>query len=149
MRAEPEVFLPVSPPAIALPEDDRLRNDPPSVDIPAFKEQSYIRLAYLHAVMSNVYGNCTWERATQQLNGALDVLLAAGQLPMQPTPVRTLASARRRLGIDPDAWIIEYAICPVCWKHHSPLELQARPTGARIKGYLLPILGPPRKYGRR
>ncbi|KAH9921364.1 hypothetical protein B0H21DRAFT_701660 [Amylocystis lapponica] len=74
--------------------------------------------------MSNIYGNSTWDRATQQLNESLDLLLAAGKLPLVPRPVRTLASARRHLGIDADAWIIQYAICPVCWKHHTPQELE-------------------------
>ncbi|KII92119.1 hypothetical protein PLICRDRAFT_461608 [Plicaturopsis crispa FD-325 SS-3] len=73
--------------------------------------------------MANVFGHVPVERATKQLNGTLDCLKLAGVLPVLPKPVRTLASAKRRLGIDPDQWIIKYAICPVCWKHHNPAEL--------------------------
>ncbi|GBE87684.1 hypothetical protein SCP_1103610 [Sparassis crispa] len=123
---EPDDYHEVLPPDIAIPGSEHDNDDDePSVIIPAFSEESYIRMAYLHAVMGNTYQNLTWNAATEQLNNTLDCLsVQAGQLPLRPQPARTLATARRRLGIDPDAWIIQYAICPVCWKHHTPRELK-------------------------
>jgi hypothetical protein len=118
-----EVFTSVEPPLIPDPEIDRFQVDRPSLAIPAMKEEPYIRLAYLQAVMGNVFGKLTWEMATQTLNNTLDCLAIAGRLPVHPRPVRTLQSARQRLGIDPDLWIIQYAICPVCWKHFTPKEM--------------------------
>ncbi|KAF8223670.1 hypothetical protein L208DRAFT_1426005 [Tricholoma matsutake] len=95
----------------------------PALGIPAFKVKSYIRLAYLQAVMGNVFGKLTWEHATQQLCNSLDLLAIAGQLPLHPCPVQTLQSAKRRLGIDPDGYIIQYIVCSVCWKHYAPGEM--------------------------
>ncbi|KII86134.1 hypothetical protein PLICRDRAFT_115269 [Plicaturopsis crispa FD-325 SS-3] len=97
--------------------------DQPSIVIPALQEEPFVRLAYLQAVMANVFGHLPLDRATKQLNGTLDCLRLAGCLPLIPRPVRTVASAKRRLGIDPDLWIIKYALCPKCWKHHTPAEL--------------------------
>ncbi|KDR66227.1 hypothetical protein GALMADRAFT_217198 [Galerina marginata CBS 339.88] len=57
------------------------------------------------------------------LNGTLDALLAAGALPAYPRPVRTLESAKRRLGIDADQYITQYIICPQCWKHYTPKQV--------------------------
>jgi hypothetical protein len=74
--------------------------------------------------MGNVFGKLTWEHATQQLENTLDVLQMAGSLPIFPHPVHTLQSARRRLGIDPDAYIIQYALCTMCWKHHTPDQVK-------------------------
>ena len=120
-----EIFHAVNLPLIPDPglDCDLADLERPSVTIPAFQEESYIRMAYLQAVMGNVFGNLTWERATAQLNATLDVLFMAERLPIYPRPVRTLISARRRLGMDPDLWIIQYTTCPLCWKQHSPKEL--------------------------
>src|SRR6202035_5302122 len=91
-----EVFTSVEPPLIPDPEIDRFQVDRPSLAIPAMKEEPYIRLAYLQAVMGNVFGKLTWEMATQTLNNTLDCLAIAGRLPVHPRPVRTLQSARQR-----------------------------------------------------
>lgn len=74
--------------------------------------------------MANVYGHLSWIQATNQLNHMLNALLIANSLPVHPRPVRALASAKRHLGIDPDQWITQYAICPQCWKHYSPTQLK-------------------------
>ncbi|KAF9489274.1 hypothetical protein BDN71DRAFT_1530062 [Pleurotus eryngii] len=58
----------------------------------------------------------------------LDALEVAGALPEIPQPLRTLDSAKRQLGIDPDLWITQYAICPCCWKHFSPTALRELET---------------------
>jgi len=79
-------------------------------------------------VVGNVYNQFLIQQATDNLNGTLDTLLAAGVLPVYPRPVRTLESAKRRLGIDADQWITQYAICPKCWKHHTPKEMDELPS---------------------
>lgn len=86
-------------------------------------EPPCVRIAYLQAVINNVVGNMPVKQTTDNLNWTLNALDAAGAVPAHPRPVRTLISAKRRLGIDPDQWIVQYAICPQCWKHHSPKEL--------------------------
>ena len=86
-------------------------------------EPSCVRIAYLQAVYNNVYSNMPVKDTNTNLCMTLSALDAGGILPDHPRPVRTLFSARRRLGIDPDPWIIQYALCPRCWKHHTPQEL--------------------------
>lgn len=87
------------------------------------REPSHIRMAYLQAVINNVYRNMSVVDATENLNITLNALDVTGALPDYPRPVRTLISAKRRLGIDPDQWIVQYAICPKCWKHYAPKTL--------------------------
>ena len=101
------------------PEDDRPLFPPAYRD----NEPSWVRIAYLQAVLNNVAGNMSVKQTTQNLNSTLNALNAAGVLPDRPRPVRTLASAKKRLGIDPDVWISQYAICPYCWKHYSPKQV--------------------------
>ncbi|RDB30064.1 hypothetical protein Hypma_014106 [Hypsizygus marmoreus] len=88
------------------------------------KEESYVRMAYLQAVLGNVYAKLTWKHASLTLWGTLRILGVANALPTQPPPVQMLESARKHLGIEPDAYIIPYAICPVCWKHYTPEQLK-------------------------
>lgn len=80
-------------------------------------------MAYLKAVYNNIVRKMPVAAATEDLEMTLDCLAAAGALPEVPRPVRTLISAKRRLGLDPDVWITQYAICPLCWKHHSLHQL--------------------------
>jgi hypothetical protein len=119
-----EVFIPAGLDPDPDPWVDAMGDEAEPLGIPAMKGEPYIRLAYLQAVMGNVYGKLTWEHATQQLNNTLDCLSLAQPLPVHPRPVRTLQSARRRLGIDPDQYITQYSICPICWKHHTPQEFK-------------------------
>jgi len=69
-------------------------------------------------------------KTNDNLCGTLDALDAAGVLPQIPPPVRTLEGAKRRLGLEPDDFIIQYAICPICWKHYSPQELEDMDSSA-------------------
>lgn len=121
-----ETFTPSSPdpdpdPWVDIEEGE----DTPMLGIPAMQEASCVRMAYLKAVLGNVFGHLSWERASMDLDTSLNMLASAGALPDHPPPVRTLQSARKCLGIDPDAYIIQYALCPLCWVHHSPEELKA------------------------
>ncbi|KAK7435198.1 hypothetical protein VKT23_019768 [Stygiomarasmius scandens] len=105
----------------------RDENDMPSFTPRAFKESSPVRMAYLSAVLANVYGCVSVVQSTSQLNHSLDMLEVQGQIdgkpPIYPPPVRSLSAAKSRLGIDPDAWIVQYAICTICWKHYHPREI--------------------------
>ncbi|KAF9464566.1 hypothetical protein BDZ94DRAFT_1353354 [Collybia nuda] len=117
-------FRPVEmPPALTAGSDHDVGEQPPLIPR-AYIEEPQVRLAYLQAVKSNVYGHLTVQQATDQLNSTLDALLVADKLPEFPRPVRTLAGAKARLGIDPDLYITQYTICPVCWKHITPKQMQ-------------------------
>jgi hypothetical protein len=87
-----------------------------------------VRLAYLNAVVGNVFGNHTVQTATDSLNNQLNCMLVEGVLPEHPRPVHHLLSAKRRLGIDPDQWITQYAICSECWKDYTPIQLRELPS---------------------
>jgi hypothetical protein len=89
----------------------------------AFSEAAHVRIAYLQAVTSNVYGHLTVQQATDQLNSTLDALLVAGVLLDYPRPVRSLSGAKVRLGINPDFFITQYVLCPICWKHLTPHQV--------------------------
>lgn len=120
-------FRAVQPPSGPIPGEDQAEADRPTFGLPPAylnDEAPAVRLAYLGAVIGHVYGHLSVVQATDQLNNTLDVLSVAGALPDFPRPVRTLVSAKRRLGIDPDQWVIPYALCPICWKHHSPSQLE-------------------------
>ena len=117
-------FQPVGGPQIPEPGADQAQEDRPSLIPPAFREVPAVQMAYLTAVMANVYGHLTVTQATNQLNNTLDSLAVAGVLPDFLRPVHTLVSAKRRLGIDPDQWTTQYCICSECWKHYTPKELE-------------------------
>ncbi|KAM6493648.1 hypothetical protein JOM56_010009 [Amanita muscaria] len=92
----------------------------------ARREPSCIRIAYLQAVYNNVVGNMPVRQTNDNLSMTLAALDAANAFPIDPevpAPATTLATAKRRLGIDPDAWIMNYALCSICWKHFTPHQV--------------------------
>ena len=93
--------------------------DQPNLLPTAFQETPAVQMAHITTVMANIYGHLTVQQATNQLNNTLDSLLLAGILPDHLQPVWTLISTHHRLGIDPDQHIIQYCICPMCWKHYT------------------------------
>jgi len=114
---------------VRTPGADVDEADMPDVTPRAFVEESCIRIAYLQAVIANVYSHVSILRSTDILNGTLNALLAEGVLPAYPQPVRTLESVKRHLSIDADQYITQYVICPLCWKHYTPKkvsELESR-----------------------
>ncbi|KZT25039.1 hypothetical protein NEOLEDRAFT_1156520 [Neolentinus lepideus HHB14362 ss-1] len=111
-----------------MPGTDQDEADRPDSVPKAFLEEPHVRIAYLEACLANIYGNATVKQATAQLNGTLDSLYIAGALPLLPRPVRSLISAKRRLGLDADQHIMEYALCTACWKHYTPKEMLALPS---------------------
>ncbi|KAG2346616.1 hypothetical protein BDR05DRAFT_974579 [Suillus weaverae] len=100
------------------------QEDQPSLVPRAFQERPGVHLAYLNAVVGNVFGNHTVQAAMESLNNQLNCMLVEGILPEHPRPVRHLLSAKCRLGIDPDQWITQYTICSECWKHYTPVQLR-------------------------
>ena len=114
---------------VRTPGADVDEADMPDVTPRAFVEESCIRIAYLQAVIANVYSHVSILQSTDILNGTLNALLAEGVLPAYPQPVRTLESVKRHLSIDADQYITQYVICPLCWKHYTPKkvsELESR-----------------------
>lgn len=85
------------------------------------------------SVSSSVRIQCLLpSHCTDQLNSTLDALLVAHKLPEFPQPVRTLAGAKARLGIDPDLYVSQY-IFPGCWKHLTPKQLpELKPPECRV-----------------
>ncbi|THV04206.1 hypothetical protein K435DRAFT_649850 [Dendrothele bispora CBS 962.96] len=120
-------FLPTSIPGSLYPP---VNNYEAPVIPPAFADgdPSCVRIAYLKAILNNVASKMSIRHANDNLSMDMDMLDAAGVLPDDPIPVRTLASAKRRLGIEPDDHIINYAICPLCWKHFTPQEILDLPS---------------------
>ncbi|KAJ2926230.1 hypothetical protein H1R20_g10867, partial [Candolleomyces eurysporus] len=88
------------------------------------REEAHVRMAYLQAVLNNVAGNTPVRQTEANLRASLDMLKVAGVLPVFPVPARTLRTARRRIGVDPDQWIIQYAACPQCWKLFTPTAVR-------------------------
>lgn len=117
-------FRPVPWPDVRIPGSDQDQEDRPSLVPRAFNERPGVRLAYLNTVIGNVFGKQSIQAATDALNNQLNCMLLEGVLPEHPRPVHHLLSAKRRLGIDPDQWITQYAICPECWKHLTPNQLK-------------------------
>ena len=119
-----KVFEPLGDPGVPPPGSDQAQADRPNLLPITFQETPAVQMAYLSTVMANVYGHLTVQQATNQLNNTLDGLLVAGILPEYPRPVQTLISAQHRLGLDPDQHIIQYYICPTCWKHYTPRQME-------------------------
>uniref|UniRef100_A0A0W0FC89 Uncharacterized protein n=1 Tax=Moniliophthora roreri TaxID=221103 RepID=A0A0W0FC89_MONRR len=91
-----------------------LYTDSYSLVAPSFTDNdpSFLWLAYLQAVLNNVRSEMSVLRSNESLEMTLDALKPAGFVPEGRTPVKTLQSAKRRLGLDPNIHIIQYSICP-------------------------------------
>ncbi|KIJ07324.1 hypothetical protein PAXINDRAFT_182502 [Paxillus involutus ATCC 200175] len=90
----------------------------------AFREAPPVRLAYLQAVRSNIFGRLTEDAATEGLRERLDILKLADSLPAAPAPATTLATAKSRLGLNVDDYIEKRPICTVCYKHYSIPDIE-------------------------
>lgn len=75
-----EVFEPLGDPGVPPPGSDQAQADHPNLLPIVFQETPAVRMAYLSAVMANVYGHLTVQQATNQLNNTLDGLLVASIL---------------------------------------------------------------------
>ncbi|TFK82047.1 hypothetical protein K466DRAFT_443405, partial [Polyporus arcularius HHB13444] len=87
---------------------------------PALNEEIPIRLLYLQVVLGQVCGLATVKQSELRLTDTLDIIEACnGSLPRYPKPARSLATAKRRLGLNVDDFIIKRPICTVCFKFYS------------------------------
>lgn len=116
-----------SPDVFELNDVDNTHLLPPAFALP---EQPCVRIAYLQAVQNNLFAKMSVVQVNTNLNMTLNALDSAGVLPDVPPPVRTLVSAKKHLGIEPDDWIIPYAACSKCWKLHTPYEMLQLPTSS-------------------
>jgi len=117
------VWIPTAAVDVRPPGSDLDESDQPDATPRGLREHPGVRIAYLQAVIQNVYAHASVVQASEILNNTLDALSTMGPLPVNPRPVRTLESAKRRLGIDADQFITQYAICPKCWKHYTPKQI--------------------------
>ncbi|RXW19193.1 hypothetical protein EST38_g6659 [Candolleomyces aberdarensis] len=109
-------------------EDERKKAIPILPRAYTWKEPPGVRIAYYQAVINNVFKHQSVDQTESTLKTTLMAIDASGGLPVDPVPVQTLVSAKRRLGVDPDEHIIEYAICNLCWKHYRPSEVNHLPS---------------------
>lgn len=92
---------------------------------PASREIAPVRLAYLQAAMSQIFDGATFLDATNRLQGGLDLIrLCTGSLPISPVPATTIVTAKRRLGLEVDDYIVQRPICTHCYKYYSHDEIR-------------------------
>jgi hypothetical protein len=78
-----------------LQEFVAIKNLLPSDAVPAaFHESAAVCLIYLHAVKASIFHNHTDNDCNCQITEDLDILDAAGILPTNPAPARTLVTAK-------------------------------------------------------
>ena len=86
----------------------------------AFRENPAIRLLYLQTVVANIFDSRTVLACNTQLTDGLDLLDAAGVSLIQSIkPATTLATAKRRLGLEYDDYIEKRPICTICSKYYT------------------------------
>ncbi|KAL0564445.1 hypothetical protein V5O48_017604 [Marasmius crinis-equi] len=114
-------------------QDEHIRSIYPPLDSgfesvvpPCFadKDPPYLCLTYLQTVLHNVKTKMSVQKCSKSLEMTLNVLDMAGLLDLERKLVKTLQSAKQRLGLELDMHIIQYTICPDCWKHYIPEELR-------------------------
>jgi hypothetical protein len=100
----------------------------PPEDVPlAFFEHPAIRNAYIHVFANAAFGSATNVQSQNSLI-ALQSAMTTVQDPLNPIEglenmALTLPTLERRLGVNPDAHITYFFLCPDCWKRHDPAEL--------------------------
>lgn len=86
----------------------------------AFRENPAIRLLYLQTVVANIFDSRTVLACNTQFTDGLDLLDAAGVSLIQSIkPATTLATAKRRLGLEYDDYIEKRPICTICSKYYT------------------------------
>lgn len=92
---------------------------------PAFRETAPVRLAYLHAAIAHIHEGATFLDATNRLQGELDIIELCGSTPIYPIPARTIVTAKRRLGLNVDDYIVQRPICTKCFKYYPREAIDA------------------------
>lgn len=113
--------------SVSLDDDERQRllADSDSATLaPAFREYPAVRLAYLHAVLGNIFGSLTVLEAEEYLCDTYDIIRICGKLPTYPKPAKSLSTAKKRLGLDIDSYIERIPICTACFKPYSLEDIE-------------------------
>lgn len=117
------------------PYQDQIDPDgPPPESMPMHSaapgESSAVRYVYLSAALNRTFRGLTYDRAERGMLDMFKLLKLVGKFPTDavPKPATTLVTAMRRIRLDPDACIINYASCPLCWKMISPSQLLELPS---------------------
>ena len=111
----------------AVLEDLDNQPEPPQ-DIPlAFDEHPAIRNAYIHVFSNAAFGSATHVQSQNSLIAQQSTMITL-QDPLNPIEglenlALTLPTLERRLGVNLDAHITYFFLCPDCWKWHDPTEL--------------------------
>ncbi|RDB19230.1 hypothetical protein Hypma_013499 [Hypsizygus marmoreus] len=108
-------------------DDDNEGMDEVTILAPAFREMPPIRLLYLQTIIGNVFGSRTVVESNNQLLDGLDLISLCNSLPdgsMYPKPARTFVTAKRRLGLNADEYIIKSPICTRCFKYYSIQDIK-------------------------
>lgn len=96
---------------------------------PGFQESPAVRLLYLQATIGNIFGSRTVLDSNNSLNDGLDLIELASSMEHTAThmikPATTLATAKRRLGLEVDDYIEKQPICTLCYKYYSPADIKA------------------------
>lgn len=104
----------ISPPSESTPNDPMPR---------AFQEDSLIRHAYVEVFLAASFHGATHTQCVETLKGHHARFLYMQQQGLQieglETMARTLRTVERRLGVDPDRWIIYDFVCPDCWYRYD------------------------------
>lgn len=119
----------------AMPDRFKLNDE----ELPAaFYEDPIIRNIYLRAFVEATFNHATHESIKSFLDSHFKTLKsfeARGAPPIDglDNMARTLRTVERRLGVDPDEYIIYYFLCNVCWDRHHPDELNNLPCSRCLK----------------
>ncbi|OBZ66435.1 hypothetical protein A0H81_13641 [Grifola frondosa] len=95
---------------------------------PAFSEDPILRAAYIQAFVAASVHGATHDMVQYMLQGSFETISSMSRripydIPGLDKMARTLRTVERRLGVDPDQYIIYYFVCNVCWFRHHPSEL--------------------------
>jgi len=111
----------------AAADDHENEPEPPEDVPPAFDEHPAIYNAYIHVFANASFGSATHAQSQNSLI-AHQSTMATLEDPNNPIEglenmAMTLPTLEQCQGINPDAHIIYFFLCPDCWKRHDPREL--------------------------
>lgn len=97
---------------------------------PAFYEHPLLRTVYIRGFIEAAMNHATHESIKSQLDTHHAILQSCVrqsdlEIPGLENMACTLRTVERRLGVDPDQYIVYHFICNVCWYRHHPTELQS------------------------
>jgi hypothetical protein len=111
--------------------DQSTTTAPPEALPPVFSEHRALRNAYVWAFVMGAYNGGTHASVSEHLHSVKAMLrdLNADMMPGKAVDLSdmalTLRTVEKRLGVDPDNYIVYLAQCSECWVCHEPKELAA------------------------